>query len=164
MSISNFVHEGNGSYNLSGSVSEQDIFDMASKISKDKLSKRRIISSASDAGTYVQALMRGNKSEVFAVIFLSTQYSVLGYEEMFQGTINQAPVFPREIARRALELNSQALILIHCHPGGIAEPSVPDRDITEVICNALSTLEIKVIDHFIVTDGEIYSFAEHGLL
>jgi DNA repair protein RadC len=104
------------------------------------------------------------RQERFDVAFLTSQHGIIKYETMFNGTINQAPVFPREIARRALELNAAAIILGHNHPSGITEPSAADKNITDIICDSLSLLEIKVLDHFIVAGKNVYSFAEHGLL
>ncbi len=85
-------------------------------------------------------------------------------EQLFEGTHNAASVYPREIVRRALELHAAALILAHNHPSGVAEPSQADRHITDKIANALSLVDVRVLDHLVVGDGDVVSFAERGWL
>ena len=120
--------------------------------------------SAIMAKNYFTLRLSDKQSEQFEVAFLTSQHRLIECETMFRGTINQAPVFPREIVRRALELNASAILLAHNHPSGIAEPSQADRNITERICEAAKLLDIRVLDHFIVGGINTYSFAEHGLL
>ena len=102
--------------------------------------------------------------EVFTVIYLNNQHHIIATEDMFFGTIDGAAVYPREVARRALEHNAAAAIFGHNHPSGVAEPSQGDRRITERLQSGLALLDIRVLDHLIVTEGSSYSFAEHGLL
>lgn len=83
---------------------------------------------------------------------------------MFEGTLNASGVYPREVVRRALELHAGAIILAHNHPSGIAEPSQSDRHITRRIGDALDLVDIRLLDHFVIGDGEIVSFAERGWL
>jgi DNA repair protein RadC len=83
---------------------------------------------------------------------------------MFRGTIDGASVYPREVAKKALFHNAAAVIFAHNHPSGINEPSQADKLITEKLKQALNLLDIRVLDHFIIGDGQPYSFAEHGLL
>ncbi|MDV3242137.1 MAG: hypothetical protein LOY00_10275, partial [Methylocaldum sp.] len=85
-------------------------------------------------------------------------------EELFRGTIDGASVYPREVVKKALSFNAAAVIFAHNHPSGIAEPSEADKHITQRLKQALSLIDIRVLDHFIVGDGEAYSFAEHGLI
>jgi DNA repair protein RadC len=108
--------------------------------------------------------MRHLSYEVFACLFLDNQHQVIHYEEMFRGTLDGASVYPREVLKRALELDAKALIFAHNHPSGIAEPSQADRDLTVRLQQALGLVEIRVLDHFIVGDGEPVSFAERGLI
>ncbi len=102
--------------------------------------------------------------EVFACLFLDNQHQIIRFEEMFRGTIDGANVYPRDIVKRVLELNAKAVIFAHNHPSGIAEPSQADRALTERLQRALDLLEIRVLDHFIIGDGQPVSFAELGLL
>ncbi len=89
---------------------------------------------------------------------------IIQLEELFRGTIDGASVCPREVVKRALHHNAAAIIFAHNHPSGIAEPSQADRKITEKLQQALELLDIRVLDHFIIGDGQPYSFAEHGLI
>jgi DNA repair protein RadC len=109
--------------------------------------------------------MRGYRHEVFGCLWLDNQHRVLEFEELFHGTIDGASVYPREVVRAALRLNAAAVIFAHNHPSGVAEPSEADRMITQRLKQALNLIDIRVLDHFIVGDGDqAYSFAEHGLL
>ncbi len=113
---------------------------------------------------FLQRHLRDYPFEVFAALFLDTRHRVIRFEELFRGTLDASSVYPREVARRALELNAAAVIFAHNHPSGVAEPSQADRAITEKLREALALFDIRVLDHIIIGDGEIYSFAEHGLL
>lgn len=145
-------------------VQLQSVLEMARRYFWEELAGQPVMNSADTAGHFLLSKMAGLQREVFACLFLNSQHHLIAYEELFQGTINQAPVFPREIARRAMQHNAAAVILAHNHPSGVAEPSLSDREITKTICNALNVLEIKVLDHLIVGQRHVYSFAEHGLL
>ena len=102
--------------------------------------------------------------EVFAVLFLDNQHRLLRHEEMFRGTLTHTSVYPREVARRALELNSAAVILVHNHPSGAAEPSRADEFLTQSLKAALQLVDVRVVDHLGVGRGLVVSFAERGLL
>jgi DNA repair protein RadC len=102
--------------------------------------------------------------EVFAVLFLDGQHRLLKLEEMFRGTLTQTSVYPREIVRRALELNAGAVILAHNHPSGVAEPSRADETLTQTLKSALQLVDVRVLDHLVVGQGTVISFAERGLL
>jgi DNA repair protein RadC len=101
---------------------------------------------------------------VFAVMFLDAQNRLLKLEEMFRGTLTQASVYPREVVKRALELHAGAVVLAHNHPSGAAEPSRADEYLTQTLKNALSLVDVRVLDHLIVGHAEVVSFAERGLL
>jgi DNA repair protein RadC len=113
---------------------------------------------------YLSAQLRGYSYEVFACLFLDNQHRVLKLEELFRGTIDSASVYPREVAKAALQHNAAAVIFAHNHPSGISEPSQADRHITDKLKQALALFDIRVLDHFIIGDGLPYSFAENGLL
>ena len=89
---------------------------------------------------------------------------MIKFEELFQGTIDGASVYPREVVKKALALNAAAVILAHNHPSGLAEPSQADIRITDKLKSALLLVDIRVLDHMIVGDGEVLSFAESGIL
>ena len=102
--------------------------------------------------------------EVFVCMFLDNQHHILACEELFQGTIDSASVYPREVVKRALQLNAAAVIFVHNHPSGIPTPSQADKLITDKLEKALGLLDIRVLDHFIIGGAEQYSFADHGLI
>ena len=108
--------------------------------------------------------MRGYPYEVFSCLFLDNRHRVIEFEELFRGTIDGASVHPREVVQRALYHNAAALILAHNHPSGVAEPSSADRRITQRLKEALALVEIRVLDHFIVGEGQPVSMAELGLM
>ncbi len=111
---------------------------------------------------YLRSTLRDRGREVFAVLFLDQRHRVLRFEEMFQGTIDSTSVHIREVVKRALELNAAALIVAHNHPSGVAEPSVADRQLTRRLEEALTLLELRLLDHFIIGDGEPLSLREAG--
>jgi DNA repair protein RadC len=113
---------------------------------------------------YLTARLRAYPFEVFSCLFLDNRHRVLEYEELFSGTIDGASVHPREVVRRALHHNAAAVILAHNHPSGVAEPSGADRAITRRLREALDLVDVRVLDHFVIGDGEVVSFAERGLL
>lgn len=135
---------------------------------------RRHLSAAMKAGDlltspdlvrrYLSAQLRHQPREVFAVLFLDNQNRLITYEELFFGTIDGASVYPREVVRRALTHNCAAVILSHNHPSGIAEPSQADCRITQRLQAALELIDVRVVDHMVVGDSEVISFAERGLL
>ncbi|MDQ0080905.1 DNA repair protein RadC [Variovorax boronicumulans] len=102
--------------------------------------------------------------EVFAAVHLDSQNRVLDYVEMFRGTVAQTRVYPREVVKDALARNSAALLLVHGHPSGLAEPSLADQALTQNLRTALSLVDVRVLDHLIVGGSVIYSMAEHGLM
>jgi DNA repair protein RadC len=108
--------------------------------------------------------LRDLQREVFACLFLDNQHRLIAYEALFFGTVDGASVHPREVVRRSLELNAVAVIFAHNHPSGVAEPSAADRRITDRLIAALGLVDIRVLDHLVVGDPEVVSFAESGYL
>ena len=117
-----------------------------------------------DTSRFVTAKLRHLPFEMFSCLFLDNRHRVIEYEEMFRGTIDGATVHAREVVRRSLTLNAAAVIFAHNHPSGVAEPSIADRLLTDKLVKALSLVEVRVVDHLIVGDGECVSFQELGLL
>jgi DNA repair protein RadC len=101
---------------------------------------------------------------VFAVLLLDTRHRLIEYVELFRGTIDGASVHPREVVKLALARNAAAIILAHPHPSGIAEPSAADELITQRLKEALSLVDIRVLDHLVIAGGEAVSLCERGLL
>jgi DNA repair protein RadC len=113
---------------------------------------------------YLKCRLSRHRREVFACMFLDNQHRLISYEELFFGTIDGASVHPREVVRRAMETNAAAVIFAHNHPSGVAEPSQADQRITERLKSALALVDVRVLDHMIVGEAEVMSFAERGLL
>jgi len=120
--------------------------------------------SADETRDWLRLKMAGLDREEFMVLFLNNQHQLLACETLFTGTINHTEVHPREIVKAALRHNAAAVILVHNHPSGITDASKADRAITSRMVNALSLVDVRVLDHFIIGDGETLSFAERGWL
>lgn len=131
-----------------------------------KQSLQRGISLTSPATTmqYLQTVLRDRKREIFTCLFLDTRHRVIAVEDLFQGSIDGACVYPRIVAERALRLSAAAVIVAHNHPSGISEPSLADQAITRRLKDALLLLEIRLLDHFVVGDGPPVSMASRGML
>jgi DNA repair protein RadC len=142
----------------------QAVLEMAKRHFKEILQRGNALTSPDITRAYLSAQLRGYSYEVFACLFLDNQHRVIQLDELFRGTIDGASVYPREVVKQALHHNAAAVIFAHNHPSGIAEPSAADKHITEKLKQALALFDIRVLDHFIIGDGQPYSFAEHGLL
>lgn len=122
------------------------------------------LESPRDTLQFLQASLRDRAYEVFCCLFLDNRHRVLAFEELFRGTLNGTAVYPREVVKRALALNAGAAILVHNHPSGVAEPSRADEVLTERLKEALGLVDVRVLDHIVIGDGESVSFSERGLL
>lgn len=142
----------------------QAVLEMAKRHFKEALQRGNVLTSPEITRSYLSAQLRGYSYEVFACLFLDNQHRVIKLEELFRGTIDGASVYPREVVKQALYYNAAAMIFAHNHPSGISEPSQADKHITEKLKQSLALFDIRVLDHFIIGDGEPYSFAEHGLI
>ncbi len=142
----------------------QAVLEMGRRHLYELLKRSDALTSPNDTRRFLLARLRDYPYEVFACLYLDNQHRVISFEELFRGTINSANVHPREVLQRALQHNAAALILAHNHPSGVAEPSQSDRRITQRLKDALALIDIRVLDHLVVGDGEVVSFAERGLL
>ena len=122
------------------------------------------LQSAAETKDLLRLRIGDKEREIFCVLYLNSQHQLIEVEELFKGTIDGAAVYPREIAKAALAHNAAAVILGHNHPSGTTEPSAADKRITERITSALGLLDIRVLDHVIVSTNGAFSFAEGGLL
>ena len=120
--------------------------------------------SPGDTSTFLRLRLAERKNEVFGCLFLDNRHRILEVSELFQGTIDGASVHPRVVVQKALGFNAAAIIFFHNHPSGVAEPSRADEAITQRLKEALALIDVRVIDHFVVTAGEFVSFAERGLI
>ena len=128
------------------------------------LKRDTVLNSPEHTRAFLKARLRPYAREVFACLFLDNRHRVISFDELFEGTIDGASVHPREVVKRALQHNAAAVILAHNHPSGVAEPSHADRAITIRLRDALALIDVRVLDHFVVGDAEVVSFAERGLL
>jgi len=130
----------------------------------EELAERCLLSSPLQVRHFLRLWLRDHARECFVGLFLDAQHRLIRAEVLFHGSVNQTAVYPREVARRALELNAAALIVAHNHPSGATDPSAADRLLTENLKTTLRMLDIPVLDHLIVGDSDCYSFAEAGLI
>jgi DNA repair protein RadC len=140
------------------------VLEMSRRHLGEQVRRGEVFSDAQMTRHYLLSQLRDERREVFAALYLDNQHRLLCYEPLFYGTIDGAAVYPREIARRALEVHAAAMIVAHNHPSGVAEPSDADIRITTQIRNALALLDIRLLDHCIVAGPEVVSLAERGLL
>ena len=145
-------------------ASIQAAVELARRSLAEELAERHALGSPRMVSEFLSLWLRDRPYEVFAVLFLDSQNRLLAAEELFRGTLTQTAVYPREVARRALELNAAAVILSHNHPSGVAEPSAADDALTRSLKATLAQLDVPVLDHLIVAGNRCYSFAERGRL
>ncbi len=143
-------------------VQLQAVLEIGRRYLEDQLKRQDALTSPRHTCRYLMTRLRHYPHEVFAALFLDNRHRVITYEELFRGTIDGASVHPREVVKQALSHNAAALILAHNHPSGVAEPSAADRRLTQRLTSALALVDIRVLDHIIIGDGDSYSFAEHG--
>jgi len=142
----------------------QAALEMSRRFLRDSLRRGDSLTSPGDTRRYLQSRLRTHPHEVFACIFLDSRHRLIEYEELFRGTIDGASVHPREVVRRALHHNAAAVILAHNHPSGVSEPSAADARITQHLKEALALVDVRLLDHFVIGDGEPTSLAERGMI
>lgn len=136
----------------------------ALKLLEGELREADVLTSPQVVRDYLRLLLGDRPHEVFAVVFLDAQHRVIKSLELFRGTLTQTSVYPREVVIEALALGAAAVILTHNHPSGCSEPSRADEALTQTLKTTLALVEVRVLDHFIVTRDRVLSFAERGLL
>jgi len=140
------------------------VLELARRSLAQELMQRPLFDSTTRVKEYLRLQIGGREHEVFVVLFLDAQNRLIRLEELFRGTLTQTSVYPREVLKRALELNAAAVVLAHNHPSGAAEPSRADEFLTQTLKSALGLIDVRVLDHLVVTRSEAVSFAERGLL
>ena len=140
------------------------ILELARRSLAEELAARPVFDAPAKVKDYLRLQIGTRPHEVFAVIFLDAQNRLLALEEMFRGTLTQTSVYPREVVKRALDLHAAAVILAHNHPSGAAEPSRADEYLTQTLKSALNLVDVRVLDHLVVSQADVVSFAERGLL
>jgi DNA repair protein RadC len=145
-------------------ASLQACLELGKRYLASELKDKEVLNSSEKVASYLRLWIGARPAEVFAVLFLNSQNELILAEELFTGTINQTAVYPREIVKRALQLNAAGVVFAHNHPSGCCEPSQADIHLTEALKKALATVDIRVLDHIIVSQTSTQSFAQRGLL
>ena len=140
----------------------QAVLEMGRRHLAERLRRDSALESPQAVRDYLKSLLRHELHEVFGCLFMDSKHRMLAFEVLFRGSIDSASVYPRQVVKRALAHNAAAVILCHNHPSGITEPSQADRTLTKRLTEALDLIEVRVLDHFIVGDGEPLSMVEHG--
>lgn len=144
---------------------DEEIIGLATQILGKRWARdRTALSDPKSGAEYLKTWLRAEPSEVFAVIYLDGRHRIIETEIAFRGTIDGSSVHPRDIIRRALTHNAAAVIVAHNHPSGVAEPSPADIAITRRLIDALTLIDVRLLDHFVIGEGEPVSMAARGLL
>jgi DNA repair protein RadC len=140
------------------------VLELARRALGQKLQQKPLFDSPQAVRDYLQLQLGSRTHEVFAVLFLDSQNRLIALEEMFRGTLTQTSVYPREVVLHALKHNAAAVVLAHNHPSGSVKPSHADEAVTQTLKSALGLIDVRVLDHFVVTSSQAVSMAELGLL
>jgi DNA repair protein RadC len=139
--------------------------ELARRTLVNPMKERNALSSPQAVRDWLRLSLGGLQHEVFVALWLDAQNRLIATEELFRGTLTQTSVYPREVVKRPLSCNAGSVILAHNHPSGLAEPSSADQMLTSTLKQTLALIDVKVLDHFIITSGtEPFSFAERGLI
>ena len=142
----------------------QSVLEMSRRALVEQLKERDSFSNPAAVRDFLHLRLRGLKHEEFHGLFLDSSYKLIAAEALFKGSLTEIRVYPRELARRAMEHNAAALIIAHNHPSGSAEPSPADLLLTRQLQHALELLDVKLLDHFIIAAHRVVSLAELGHL
>lgn len=141
-------------------VQFQAALELGKRYLYEQIDKQDALTSPTASRNYLRYCLRDKPYEVFYVLFLDSKHQVIHHQELFRGSINSATVPVREVVKEALKYNAAALIVAHNHPSGVAEPSQSDNRLTESLEQALSLVDVRLLDHFIVGESEVVSYAE----
>lgn len=142
----------------------QSVVTLAMKVLSIKHRAGRALSSPAETRDFLRLRLAEYRNEVFGCLFLDNRHRIIAVRELFQGTIDGASVHPRVVVQHAMEVNAAAMVFFHNHPSGVAEPSRADEMLTRRLKEALALVDVRVLDHFVVSADESVSFAERGLL
>jgi DNA repair protein RadC len=140
------------------------VFELARRALSQRLKEREAFQTPDAVKQYLQLQLAHKNHEVFAVLFLDNQNRMLAMEELFRGTLSQTSVYPREVVMRALHHQAAAVVLSHNHPSGSVQPSRADEHLTQTLKASLALVDVRVLDHIIVGQGQALSMAEAGLM
>ena len=164
MATAHYIADHNGNYTFPQPLHADQIVSLAASILESRLVRGDAYSKPADAGDYLRLQLGELEHEEFAVMFLDTRHRLISFDVMFTGTIDSASVHPREVVKRALQHNAAAIICAHNHPSGVAEPSAADQALTRRLKDALGLIDIRVLDHFVVSASEHVSMSERGMI
>lgn len=156
--------DSTGTYLVESPVTENDILLMARQLASLRLRRGRALTSPKEVFSHLQTLLADYEHEVFALLLLDNRHRVIAFQEMFRGTLDGASVYPREIAKAALEHNAAATVLVHNHPSGDPAPSQADLTLTRKLQEALNLVGVRTLDHIVVGHEGCISLAEQGYL
>jgi DNA repair protein RadC len=142
----------------------QAVLEMSKRALGETLREEDSFSSPGQVKAYLKLQLAHLPREVFGILFLDAQNRLIAYERLFEGSLMQTSVYPREVVKRSLTLNAAAVILSHNHPGGKAVPSRADEQLTDTLKESLNLIDVKVLDHIIVAGQDTFSFSERGLI
>jgi len=142
----------------------QAVTEIARRALSEQMHSGSVLSSPKAVRDYLRLTLQPLQQERFFGLFLDAQNKVISADELSRGTLTQTSVYPREIVKRALAHNAASVIFAHNHPSGSTDPSQADHNLTRILVNALSTVDVKVLDHFIVAPGSILAFSERGYM
>ena len=140
------------------------VFELSRRALSQRLKEREVFHTPGAVKQYLQLQLAHKNHEVFAVLFLDSQNRMLAMEELFRGTLSQTSVYPREVVMRALHHQAAAVVLSHNHPSGSVQPSRADEHLTQTLKASLALVDVRVLDHIIVGQGQALSMAESGLM
>ena len=141
-----------------------EVLQAAQSLLWQQMQGREVLSSPQMVRDFLRVRLGGLEHEVFAVLMLDAQHALIEYVELFRGTVSQTSVYPREVVKESLARNAAAVVLVHNHPSGVAEPSRADEFLTQTLKSALNLVDVRVVDHLIVAGPSVLSFAERGLI
>ena len=145
-------------------VQLQASLEMNKRYFHNEMCESNVITSPEASKQFLRSALANKQHEVFACLYLDTQHKTLGFEELFQGTLDSASVYPREVVQSVLKKGAAAVIFCHNHPSGSTTASNADIQLTERLKKALELIDVRVLDHMIVAGNQVMSFAEQGLL
>lgn len=142
----------------------EEVLSQARRVLASRVRRGATLSSPQVVKDYLRVQIGPLEHEVFAVLFLDAQHRVIAFKPMFRGTVTQTSVYPREVVKEALACNAAAVVLAHNHPSGTVEPSRADEVLTHTLKSSLALVDVRVLDHLVVSCSDATSFAERGLL
>jgi DNA repair protein RadC len=138
--------------------------ELIARLLDEELHQAALLSGSEQVEEYLRVRFAGQEHESFIALFVDSQNRLIEAEELFRGTLNESPVYPREVVKRALQLNAAGVIVAHNHPGASVQPSDDDIRLTRELKNALALVDVDVLDHLVIADSAVTSFADRGIL